>query len=60
MPVKELECIQEANDQACGRPAGLLPMGSPDWTDAPDSWDAGRNKLVLHERYAHPSKSIVY
>lgn len=23
-PVKELECVQEANDQACGRPGRLL------------------------------------
>ncbi len=58
-PVKELECIQEANDQACGR-SGPLLTGSSDWTDAPDTWGAGRNKLALHERYVHSSKNIVY
>lgn len=39
---------------------GLLLTGSSDWTDAPDSRGAGRNKLALHERYTHSSKNIVY
>lgn len=58
-PVKELECIQEANDQACGRPGRFL-WDPPDWMDAPDTWGAGRNKLALHERYVRSSKNIIY
>lgn len=53
-PVKELECIQEANGQTCAWDAS-------NWTPligqtSHTAREAGRNKLALHESYAHLSK----